>query len=132
LSILTFIAVIPPVVERTPLETAFVYGTPSTTPLIDSIAYFVFFVSLFFVSIVASIAVFRQQRWAWFLAIALHMAVFAFHLAASISIGRDSNDLGFIGSFDGSAGKYASMLISLVSLYLLSRKDVRTFLTVIN
>lgn len=76
-------------------------------------------------SILACFGILLREKWGWFLAILVHMSVFVVHLAASLSVGPGSIDYGLIGSFDASAGRYASMLISLISLYLLSRRDVR-------
>lgn len=74
----------------------------------------------------AGIGLIRRQYWAWFLAIGSLIVVIAVHTAASIAIGPDSDGTGFIGSFEVSYGRYSAILISLVSFYLLSRKDVRT------
>ena len=118
---------------RDPLEVSFKYpGAPSRPqPLLDpeSMSYFLIDFGLSAYSILACFGILLRQKWGWFLTIPLHIIVFAVHLAASISLGQ-TIEQGLIGSFDGSAGRYASMVISLVSLYFLSRKDVRVFLAV--
>jgi len=128
LSILTFAAVVPPFAEqfkRDPLEIAFVYPP---RPIIDVFSYLLIDIPLFLVSIIAGIGLIKRQRWAWFVAIGLYSLVFSIHLAACITLGRDSAGTGFMGSFDGTYGRYASIAISLIAFYLLSRNDVRTYL----
>ena len=80
------------------------------------------------VSIISGIGLVKRQRWAWFVALGLYVAVLSVHLVASISVGYDTTGQIVASRFGGSYGLYASLMISLVALYLLSRKDVRTYL----
>lgn len=135
LAVLTFFAVIPPMAEQVaerfthnPLEVAFVYPPYPPRPIIDAFLNFLIDIPLLSVSIISGIGLVKHQRWAWFVALGLYFAVFSVHLAASVSIGYDTTGQGFVGSFDGSTGRYASLVISFVSLYLLSRREVRAYL----
>ena len=118
-----------------PLEVAFKYpgSTSLPQPILDPdwMPYFLIDLGLSVYSILTCFGILLREKWGWFLAIPLHIVVFAVHLAASISLGQ-TIEQGLIGSFDGSAGRYASVIISLAALYLLLRKDVRAFLKVSN
>jgi len=127
-SILVFIAVMPAMGElllRNPLEVAFVYPP---RPIIDQFYYFLVDIPLLLVCIISSIAVIQRQSWARLVAIGSLIAVFSVHFLANITVGRDASGQGFTGSFDGSLGRYATIIISLVGLNLLSRKEVKNYL----
>lgn len=128
MAILTFVAVIPPFAEEFTnhrFEVSFVYPP---RPIIDLFFYLLIDIPLLLVCIISGIGLAKRQRWAWFLAIGAHITVFSVHTLASITIGPDSTGSGIAGSFEGSTGRYAAILISLVALYLLSRKDVRGYI----
>ena len=129
-SVLTLIAVMPPMIEvlagMFSREIAFAYPP---RPIIEPFIYFLIDIPLLLVCIISGIGLFKRQRWSWFVAIGLHVVVFSVHVAACITVGPDATGRGFIGSFDGSYGRYASISISLISLYFLSRKDVRNHLS---
>ncbi|AIF85205.1 hypothetical protein NTE_03173 [Candidatus Nitrososphaera evergladensis SR1] len=127
------IAVIPPIAgqpRRDPLEIAFVYPSspPQPRPVIGEAYYFVIDILLLLLSIISGIGLLKRQRWAWFSAIGLFALVIFVHVAASIAVGPDEAGQGFIGTFDSSYGRLASIAISLTGFYLLSRRGVRNYL----
>lgn len=119
-----------------PLETAFVYpGTPKRPyPLldIDSMSFLLIDMGLSVFAIMACIGILTRQKWSWFLAIALHSVVFVIHFTASIWVlpNSTSGDLSYAiapDKIEYSSYLIASIMISLISLYLLSRRDVREY-----
>ena len=80
-----------------------------------------------FSAIVSGTALPQRQKWAGLVAIGLHLVAFSVHSAASLSSER-TGPLEFMTYVDGSFGRYASLIMRPVSLYLLTRKDVLVFL----
>lgn len=129
LLILTFLALAPALykqVIRDPLEVAFVYPSQGR-PQLDTSTYFallisIFFsqVALFFGCVITGIGILKSQRWAWFFGIGLHIAIISIYtVAITLLPPYASND------------RLATVAISLASLYLLSRRDVRIYLSTI-
>lgn len=133
LAVLTFISVIPPIAEQWaerfihPLEVAFVYGTAPHPVIVDFLT-FLIDITLLSVCMISGIGLVKRQRWAWFVALGLYVAVFSVHLVASIWVGYDQMGQIVSSRFVGSYGLYASMVISLAALCLLLKKDVRIYL----
>lgn len=126
LVILTFLALMPALVKefaRDPLEVSFVYPSPDR-PRLESGTYYALVISiflsqavLFIVSMITGIGFLKKQRWSWFFGIGLHaLVVVVYGVALWLVPPYTTND------------RLASMAISLVSLYLLSRQDVRNYL----
>jgi hypothetical protein len=71
----------------------------------------------FVMAIIAGIALLNKQGWAWFLALGSHLlVVLIFGMAIGLLAPYTSNS------------RVATLAISIVSLYLLMRKDVRNYL----
>jgi len=137
LAILAFSALIPALVlavydrlARDPFEVSFKYPSPDRPQLaqLDPFAQLALAFSLlvaqaglFILSIVTGIGILKKQRWSWFAALVLFAFVFAIYLIAVVLLPPYT-----------SSERLASMVMSAASFYLLSRKDVRTFLTVTN
>lgn len=131
LSALAFLAVIPPMIEQLkpgPLEVAFVYPPYPPGPVIGGAYYFVIEILLLLLSIISGIGLLKRQKWAWFSALGLFVLVIFVQIAASTAVGPDKTGSGFIGTFDSSNGRLASIVISLAAFYLLSRRDVKSYL----
>lgn len=131
LSALAFIAIVPPIAEhvgQNRLGLAFGYRPYPPGPVIDEIYYFAIDIPLLLLSIISGVGLLKRQRWAWFSTMVLFALSFSVHIAASTSIGPDATGQGFIGTFDSSYGRLATIAISLAGFYVLSRKDVRNYL----
>ena len=126
LGILTIAAITPTFVSyfvRDPLEVAFKYPSPNR-PQLDIGTYFAVGamvyatrVIVFIIGVMTGIAILRKQRWAWFAGIGLHaLAVVVYGVGLWLMPFYSANE------------QFASITISLVSLYLLSRSDVRNYL----
>ena len=128
-SILTFSALIPPLADylieyfaRDPLETAFKYPG-SSRPSLDIVTYlslisFIllsqFLVLIFCVT--SGIGILNKHRWAWFLGIGTHLLILLINILTIMFVSNPS------------IAQYASIMISLTSLYMLTRIDVREYL----
>ena len=108
---------------RDPLEVAFKYPSPDR-PQLDIGTYFDLYalvystyVIVFIIGVMTGIAILRKQHWAWFVGIGLHaLAVVVYSIVLWLMPFYSLNE------------QLASIMISLVSLYLLSRPDVRNYL----
>jgi hypothetical protein len=64
-----------------------------------------------------AVAILKKQRWAWFVGIGVHVVLLSVYFVAVYLLPPyATND------------RIASMVIGVASLYLLSRRDVRTYL----
>jgi cell division protein FtsW (lipid II flippase) len=128
-SILTFLIVAPYLsreIARDPLEVSFVYPSPDRpklelgTYMTLTMLMFVVQPALLIFSIMVGIGLLKRQRWSWFSGIALHAFVVGLFVIALIFLPPyTTND------------RVATLAIGIVSLYLLSKTDVRRFLKVI-
>ena len=126
LSILTLAAPIPAILEYFApdrLEVAFVYPSPDRPVLAVEtfLALLTIFVAgklvAFLFALMAGVGMLKNKRWSWFMAIVLHILIaFIFILAIALLAPYTSNS------------RIATLIISLASLYLLSRKDVIGYL----
>jgi hypothetical protein len=106
-----------------PNEVSFVYPRPDR-PLLDVATYLVLGASillsqvvLFIFSIIIGIGILQKQRWAWFVGIGLPVAALFVYLLAVVLLPPYATK-----------DRLASIVISLVSLFLLSTRDVRAYL----
>ena len=80
-----------------------------------------------FVAIIATIGLLKRRHWSSSLALALHLAAIIVNLETNVGLNR-TGDIEFITRVEGSYGRYISLIIGIISLYLLNRKDLRIFL----
>jgi hypothetical protein len=127
LAILTFLTLSPVLagyLMRDPLEVAFKYPSPDP-PSLDTSTYIALVITvslsqgvLFIVSIIAGIGVLKKQSWSWFVGTGMHAyAISLYHVAIL-----------FLPPYT-SYERIAFITISASALYLLSRSDVRTYLS---
>jgi hypothetical protein len=108
---------------RNSLEVAFVYPSPER-PSLDVGTYLALLIAislgqagLFIISIITGIALLKRQAWALFVGIGLHVTVFSIYLVSVV----------FLPPY-GSNAEVAAIVISFAPLYLMSRRDVRSYL----
>jgi uncharacterized membrane protein YedE/YeeE len=130
LSILTFLVLSPALVayfSRDPLEVSFAYPRPDR-PKLELVTIFglqaiLFGTQLgsFVISIMTAVAIFKKQRWAWFVGIGVHVLITTVYLIAVYLLPPYvTND------------RIATIVIAGTSLYLLSRREVRTYLKILS
>lgn len=108
---------------RDPLEVSFVYPSPDR-PKLDigarlalSASILTTQVILLIVGIMTGISILKRQHWAWFVGVGMYaLAAIVYAIALALLPPYTTND------------RVYTMAISLTSLYLLSRKDVRQYL----
>jgi hypothetical protein len=123
--ILTIWALIPTLIEplaRDPLEVSFRYS-PSRPLVGDGLAYLFGFMILsgirfllFIMGLITGFGILRKHRWSWYAGLITHVIASVMHAAAIVLLADYSTIL------------IASLIMSLASLYLLTRKDVVNYL----
>jgi|GEM_PF-2731126 hypothetical protein len=111
-----------------PFDVAFIYPNSRPRSLFDQSEHFLIGIVIQFVAIIATIGLLKRQHWAWSLTLALHLAAIFVHLETNVGLNR-TGDFQLITQVEGCYGRYVSLIIGIVSLYLLNRKDLRIFLT---
>jgi hypothetical protein len=112
--------------SRDPLEVSFVYPQPDR-PRLEIVTYLDLQIVLiatqlgsFVISIITAVAIFKRQKWAWFVGIGVHSLIATMYLVAV-----------YLLPPYGTNDRTATILIAGASLYLLSRRDVKTYLKII-
>ena len=127
LAILTIWAPIMNLIEplgRDPLEVSFRYapyrplvGDPLALILITMLiggGRFILFIS----GIIAGVGMLRRHRWSWYLGLVMHASGITIHVAAIVLLAQYN-----------SLQLYVSLIMSGASIYLLTRRDVHSHLT---
>jgi hypothetical protein len=124
-SILTFVAVLPSLVEQVSSmftsEVAFTYDYR----MIDFLSRLGYNTVLLLAGLIVGSALLNRQKWAWFVNIGLQPAIIFVQLASGLYLA--ANETGSYVGFDSSVGRYLSIIISGTVLYLQSRGDVRGY-----
>jgi hypothetical protein len=108
---------------RDPLEVSFRYGPrpfigdPLALILVTLLVGGGRFI-LFIVGIIAGVGMLRRHRWSWYAGLIMHVSAIAIHVVAVVLLAQYN-----------SVQLYASLIMSLASIYLLTRNDVHRHLT---
>jgi hypothetical protein len=124
---LTFVAALPSLIEQieeiTDSEVAFRYGYQYR--MIDYLTRLAYNLVLSFVGLLLGAAILKRQKWAWFINIGLQSLIIFVQIASGFFLTANESG-GYVG-FDSEVGRYSSIFFSAVTLYMLSRKDVRGY-----
>jgi hypothetical protein len=124
---LTFVAALPSLIEQieeiTDSEVAFRYGYQYR--MIDYLTRLAYNLVLSFVGLLLGAAILKRQNWAWFINIGLQSLIIFVQIASGFFLTANESG-GYVG-FDSEVGRYSSIFFSAVTLYTLSRKDVRGY-----